>query len=287
MESSSPACYGTAGTLGFRLALRRPQSPGRDPVQAQARWYATGLPDEFSYMEGAQTDVLGSALLVVVAATGVQPLPGPEFPEALSQVLLLDYTLALRAHARRIVNPEEHDGRLFLDESGGPVMLDAAGLEEAVSAWLADASGSRTDGYLTPTSQPAQPRRADGVAELAEGDEEVPVLARAADHSELARLMSSLQQQMADTTAAHSLQVPQQRMPSLFLPAGRQCRALRWWACLFQLLQAICQSQLWGCRSLYLLWRGPATPPRNSRHRRSQQTQEPPPTCRPCSCRPF
>ena len=42
------------------------------------------------------------------------------------------------------------------------------------------------------------------------------MLARAADHSELARLTSSLQQQMADTIGAHSLQIPQQRMPSLF-----------------------------------------------------------------------
>ena len=175
-------------------------------------------------MEGAQTDVLGPASLAVVAATGVHALPGSDFPEALSQVLLVGSTLALRVNARRIVNPEEYGGHLFLDESGGPVMLDAAGLEEAVSAWLVDASGSRTDGYLTANSQPAQPssavraqrnRRADGVADLAESEEEIPALARAADHSELLRHVSSLQQQVADAAGAHTLQVPQQRMPSL------------------------------------------------------------------------
>ena len=93
-------------------------------------------------------------------------------------------------------------------------MLDAAGLEEAVSAWLADASGSRTGGYLTASSQHAQPgsvarSQVGCVAELAEREEEVPVLARAADHSQLVRIMASI-------TGAHSLQVPQQRMPSLF-----------------------------------------------------------------------
>ena len=35
-------------------------------------------------------------------------------------------------------------------------MLDAARLEEAVSAWLTDASGARADGYLTASSQPAK-----------------------------------------------------------------------------------------------------------------------------------
>ena len=104
---------GVGHLVGMLCRLRRggtlPAFPGDD------------VPDEFSYMEGAQTDVLGPASLAVVAAGGVHPLPGPEFPEALSQVLLVDSTLALCAHARRIVNPEEYDGYLFLDESGGPV----------------------------------------------------------------------------------------------------------------------------------------------------------------------
>ena len=92
------------------------------------------VPDEFSYTEG------GPSALVVVPATSVQVHPGEEAPEALSQVLLVDSTLALRSHARRITNLEEYGGYLFLDETGGPVVLDAAGLEEPAAAWLADAT---------------------------------------------------------------------------------------------------------------------------------------------------
>ena len=137
MESYSPASYGTAGTLGFRLALRRRRSPGRDFVQAQERWYATSLPvgrcaRRVFLHAGCPDRCAWPASLAVVASRGVHPLPATEFPEALSQVLLVDSTLALCAHARRIVNPEEYDGYLFLGESGGQVMLDATGLEEAV-----------------------------------------------------------------------------------------------------------------------------------------------------------
>ena len=71
------------------------------------------VPDEFSCTEGAQAEVLGPSALVVVPATSVQVHPGEEAPEALSQVLLVDSTLALRSHARRITNPEEYDGYLF------------------------------------------------------------------------------------------------------------------------------------------------------------------------------
>ena len=188
--TGSGSCAG-AGRGGMLLAF-----PGDD------------VPDEFSYAEGAQTDVLGPASLAVVAATGVHAHSGPELPEALYQVLLVDTTLTLRVHARRIENPEEYDGHLFLD---GPVMLDAVGLEEAVSACLADASGTRTDGY----------QRAVEVVDLAGGKEEVPALARAAERSELVRLMSSVQQQVADATGTRSLQVSQQRMPSLFGPPAQ------------------------------------------------------------------
>ena len=74
----------------------------------------------------------------------------------MSQVLLVDSTLTLRARRVTFTNPEEYDGHLFLDETGGPIVLDAAGLEEVVSALLADASGARTDEFLTDSSQPAQ-----------------------------------------------------------------------------------------------------------------------------------
>ena len=135
--------------------------------------------------------------------------------EALSQVLLVDSTLVFRSHARRIINPEEHDGYIFLYETGGPVMLDAAGLEEAVAAWLTDASGTRTNGYLTANSQPAQQgpaarahwhQRAEAAVDQGGQEAEAPAAALATDHLELVRRMSSL----------HSLRVPQQRMPSSF-----------------------------------------------------------------------
>ena len=182
-------------------------------------------PTSFPTWKVAQTDVLRPPSLAVVAARGVHPLPGPEFPEALSQVLLVDSTLALRAHARRIVNPEEYDGYLFLDEPGGPVMLDATGLEEAVSAWPADASWSRTHGYLTATSRPAQrgsvrALRGLGGRKVLRSWRKVRRRYQCLPAPQITqswfRLMSSLQKQTAETMGAHSLEVPQQRMPSLF-----------------------------------------------------------------------
>ena len=77
-------------------------------------------------------------------------------------------------------------------------MLDAAGLEEAVAAWVADASGTRTDGYLTANSQPAQQgpaarahrhQRAEALVDLGGQEAEASAAALATDHSELAKLI--------------------------------------------------------------------------------------------------
>ena len=54
------------------------------------------------------------------------------------------------------------------------------------------------------------------VTEFAAGEAETPEVAPTAAHSELASLVSSLQQQVEDAAEARALQVPQQRMPSLF-----------------------------------------------------------------------
>ena len=81
------------------------------------------------------------------------------------------------------------------------------------------------DGYLTAQSQPAQQgpaaralrhQRAEAVVDLGGQVAEAPAAALATDHSELVRLMSSLQQQLTEVAGAHPLRVPQQRMPSLF-----------------------------------------------------------------------
>ena len=229
---------------------------------------------------GAQAEVLGPSALVVVLATSVQVHLGDEAPEALSQVLPVDSTLALRSHARRITSPEEHDGYLFLDEAGGLVMLDAAGLEEAVAPWLADASGARTDGYLTANSQPAlqcptarahRHQRAEAVADLGGQEAEAPAATLATDHSELVRLMSSLQQQVTEVAVAHPLQVP-----------GRAATGG-----LSQNLRAACQSCLWGYNSRHLAWRGSALPLQHLLHYRSQRRLLPQRTRRPCSYRPL
>ena len=65
------------------------------------------VPDEFSYTDGAQTEVLGPASLVIVAATDVHIHLGAELPVSSLQVLLVDSALALHPHTRRIINPWE------------------------------------------------------------------------------------------------------------------------------------------------------------------------------------
>ena len=78
---------------------------------------------------------------------------------------------------------------------------------------------------MTANSQPAQQSpaarahrhwRAEAVADPGGQEAEGPTATLATDHLELVRLMSSLRRQVTEVAGAHPLQVPQQRMLSLF-----------------------------------------------------------------------
>ena len=129
MESYSCTCYGLVGALGLRLAFCRHGSPCRNFVQAQERWHVSSLPwrrrARRVFLRREFSDRRTWRLFTYYGGRCGYAQPGPEHPEELSQALLIDTTLAPRTHARRITNPEECDGHFFLDETGGPVVLDA------------------------------------------------------------------------------------------------------------------------------------------------------------------